>query len=379
MTRVLTLLAALLAGGCAAPRGASGRGAAAPGPSLREAYAGAFLIGAAINEDQIRGADPRGNAVVEAQFNTITPENAMKWGPLHPAEGVYDFSLADAYVAYGEAHGLFVVGHALVWHEQTGDWVFEHLDGTPLARDELLARMKDHIDTVVGRYRGRVGGWDVVNEALADDGSLRDTPWRGIIGDDYIEQAFRFAHAADPTAELYYNDYAIENPGKRAGAVRLVQGLRDAGAFVTGTGIQAHMTLRWPTPGALDSAIVDLARLGSVMITELDVTVLPGSQDDQSADIRRHEDDTPEMNPFPNGLPADMQQRLADRYAEVFSVLSRRRESVARVTFWGVTDGDSWLNGWPIAGRTNYPLLFDRAGRPKPAFGAAIRAAAAPR
>lgn len=368
MTRLALALLLVVAGGCASAPKPADR------PALRDAYADAFLIGVALNEAQLRGADPRGSPIVEAQFNAITPENVMKWEAIHPARGVYDFELPDAFVAYGEAHDLFIVGHTLVWHEQTGGWAFEHPDGTPLSRDELLAVMEDHVSTVVGRYRGRVDGWDVVNEALADDGSLRDTPWRRIIGDDYVEHAFRFAHAADPDAELYYNDYGLEKPEKRAGAVRLMQRLVDAGVPVAGVGVQTHMWMDWPTVPEMEAQILDLAPFGDVMITELDIGVLKdfAGPDDASADISARPEAVPGADPFTDGLPDRVQQELADRYAETFALFYRHRDKISRVTFWGVTDGDSWRNGWPFPGRTNYPLLFDRAGQPKPAFDAVI-------
>ena len=373
MTRpALVVSAALLGGvalaGCASTPDAQGA------PMLREAYADAFLVGVALNERQVAEL---GAAPLVAQFNAATPENVMKWERIHPAPGVYDWGGADAFVDFAEAHGLSVTGHTLVWHSQTPDWVFEDEGGAPLSREALLARMERHISAVVGRYRGRVAGWDVVNEALdgSGDGSLRDSPWRRIIGDDYVAHAFRFAHAADPDAALYYNDYALVNPEKRAGAVRLVRGLLDAGVPVTGIGIQGHWSMDWPVPARLDSTIRELAVLGDVVVSELDIDVLPDPGNAQSADVSRSEEGTSALDPYPDGLPADAQQRLADRYAEVFRVLHRHRNAISRVTFWGLTDGDSWRNDWPVRGRTNHPLLFDRAGRPKPAFDAVMQVA----
>ena len=370
MTRPALALSAVLLGGvalggCASTPDAQGA------PTLREAYADAFLVGVALNARQV--TEPGATPLVP-QFNAATPENVMKWEVIHPAPGVYDWGGADAFVDYAEAHGLSVTGHTLVWHSQTPAWVFEDEGGAALSREALLARMEEHISAVVGRYRGRVDGWDVVNEALdgSGDGSLRDSPWRRIIGDDYVAHAFRFAHAADPDARLYYNDYALVNPEKRAGAIRLVRGLLDAGVPITGIGIQGHMTMDWPAPARLDSTIRELAVLGDVVVSELDIDVLPDPGNAQSADVSRSEDGTPALDPYRDGLPADAQQRLADRYAEVFRVLHRHRGAISRVTFWGLTDGDSWRNDWPVRGRTNHPLLFDRAGRPKPAFEAVI-------
>ena len=191
-------------------------------PTLKTAFKDHFLIGAALNPAQFCESNKVEAAIVKAQFNSITPENVLKWEKIHPRPGEYDFTLADQFVAFGQTNGIFIIGHTLVWHEQTPEWVFED-KGKPASREVLLQRMRDHIFTVVGRYKGRVKGWDVVNEALESDGSLRNSPWRKLIGDDFIEHAFQFAHEADPQAELYYNDYSLESEPKRNGAVALVK------------------------------------------------------------------------------------------------------------------------------------------------------------
>ena len=375
----LLLLAALVGGCASSPEvgGAPDDGTATDTdlPTLKEAFADAFLLGVALNERQFRGEDDRARPIVESQFNTATPENQMKWMYIHPEPGVYDFDAADAYVDYAEANDMFVVGHTLVWHSQTPCWVFEGDNGEPLGREALLDRMEDHIKTIVGRYRGRVDGWDVVNEALNEDGTLRDSPWHRIIGDDYLEHAFRFAHEADPDAELYYNDYSLENAPKRNGAVRLVRGLQEAGVRVTGIGTQMHANLEWPSTAQIDSTIRAFAELGDVMITELEVDVLPSRDGGQSADVNIRQEGSDALNPYPEVLPEAVQQQLADRYAELFDTFLRHRDAISRVTFWGVTDGDSWKNNFPVPGRTNYPLLFDRAGQPKPAYAAVVRTA----
>lgn len=332
--------------------------------TLRAAFDGAFLVGAALNSAQFTGRDTLGAGLVTAQFNTITPENALKWGSLHRQPGGYDFSRADQYVAFGERNDMFIVGHTLVWHKQTPQWVFQDWSGNPVSRDTLLARLRDHIQTVVGRYRGRIKGWDVVNEALNEDGTLRQTPWLAGLGEAYIALAFRFAHEADPDAELYYNDYSLENAPKRRGALDLIRRLKDEGIPIAGVGLQGHDHLDWPTPAQEDSTIAAFAALGvHVMITELDIDVLP-----------------PNLNPFPDSLPDSLQHAFARQYAALFAVFMRHADAITRVTFWGVSDGDSWLNNWPVPGRTNYPLLFDRQHRKKPAFdaviGVAVQAAA---
>lgn len=356
---------ALALGACSAPESP-----VAP-DGLKEAFAGRFLVGAAINDFQAAGRDSMSVAIVTAEFNTITPENVLKWEVVHPKPDSFAFDAADRFVAFGEAHGMFIVGHTLVWHSQTPRWVFEHPDGTPLTRDELLARMENHISTVVGRYKGRIGGWDVVNEALNEDGTLRDTPYRRIIGDDYLVKAFEFARAADPDAQLYYNDYSLANPAKRRGAIALVQGLQAAGVRVDGIGEQGHYNLDWPSVAQFDSTVVELASLGMpVHVTELDITVLPNPNRTQGADIAETAEARAALDPYAAGLPDSVQSLLAARYEGLFRVLAARADLVERVTFWGVHDGASWLNGWPVRGRTNYPLLFDRTGLRKPAYDA---------
>ena len=345
-------------------------------PALKDAFKDKFLIGAALNESQFTGQNAAQAALVKKQFNSITPENILKWEKVHPEPDRYDFGPSDAYVAFGETNQMFIIGHNLIWHAQTPDWVFADVNGNPVTRFVLLQRMHDHIFAVVGRYKDRIQGWDVVNEALADDGTLRDSPWRKIIGDDYLVKAFEFAHAADPKAELYYNDYCLENEPKRAGAIALVKKLQAAGVHLTGVGVQSHVNLDWPSLPQEKATITAFGDLGlKVMITELDVDVLPQADINQGADVSRHVASQAALNPFVDGLPDAQQQALAQRYADLFAVFLKHSDVVKRVTFWGVTDGDSWLNGWPVAGRTSYPLLFDRAGKPKPAFDKVLETA----
>jgi endo-1,4-beta-xylanase len=348
----------------------------APATTLKDAFRGAFRVGAALNANQFSERDARGAALVKAQFNTITPENVLKWESVHPQPGKYDFSGPDLYVAFGEKNGMFVIGHTLVWHNQTPRWVFQDATGKPVTRDTLLARMRDHIHTVVGRYKGRIKGWDVVNEALDEDGSLRRSPWLTIIGEDYIAKAFQFAHEADPSAELYYNDYSVENAAKRNGAVQLIAKLKAQGIPVAAIGLQGHDKMDWPTPAQQDSTIVALAKLGvKVNITELDVDVLPPAIQNRTADVNVRAELDPRTNPYAAGLPEAVELALAARYAALFQVFVKHQDVIDRVTFWGVGDGDSWLNNWPVRGRVSYPLLFDRQDNPKPAFDAVVRTA----
>ena len=347
--------------------------------TLKEAFINDFLIGAALNETQFSGGKAAEAALVRTQFNTISPENVLKWEPIHPKSDQYNFGPADQYVEFGQKNGLFIVGHTLVWHQQTPKWVFQDARGKPLDRDTLLARMREHIFTVVGRYQGKIGGWDVVNEALNDDGTLRESPWEKIIGEDYLLKAYQFAHEADPQAQLYYNDFSLENAPKREGAIALVKKLQAAGIPIAGVGLQGHYNMDWPTPAQLDETIAAFSPLGvKVMITELDLNMLPAATQSQAAEVSMNFALRAELNPYTNGLPAVVQQQLAQRYADLFAVLVKHHDVVSRVTFWGVTDGDSWLNNWPVKGRTAYPLLFDRNRQPKPAFNAVIQTSRLP-
>ncbi len=347
-------------------------------PTLKETFKNSFLIGASLNRRHIFEEDARITALIVSQFNTITPENVLKWALVHPSPDKYDFEAPDAFVAFGEKHGMFIVGHTLVWHNQTPAWVFQDEKGNPTDRDTLLKRLREHIMTVVGRYKGRIKGWDVINEALNQDGTLRQSPWMKIIGADYLIEAFEFAHEADPNAQLYYNDYDLELPAKRKGAVELIKKLKANGVPITAIGLQNHNLMYWPSIADEDATISAFEGLGiRVNITELDVDVLPRTTKpgaDYAVDVVA----TPQLNPYTNGLPDSAQQALAKRYTDLFRIYLEHRDAIDRVTFWCVTDGDSWLNNWPIKGRTSHPLLFDRGGKPKPAFDAVINTATTP-
>jgi len=363
MTRSSTLLAV-----AAALWAAVGAAAAEP-PALKSLAPPGLRIGAALNQAQSDGRDPAALAIALRHFDSISPENLLKWEAVHPEPDRYDFGPADRYVELGRSHGMFVVGHVLVWHQQTPAWVFAGEGGKKLDRETLLARLRTHIATVVGRYRGRIGGWDVVNEALEEDGTLRRTPWLEAIGDDYIAKAFELAHEADPAAELYYNDYNLWKPAKRDAAIRLVRALKAKGLRVDGLGEQGHWGLDDPPLAAIDEALGAMRAAGTrPMVTELDMDVLPRDPDMWGADLAKKARIRAATNVYPDGLPAAVQQRLARRYADVFVLFLRH--GVGRVTFWGVTDATTWLDNFPIPGRVNYPLLWDRAGREKPAFEA---------
>jgi len=345
--------------------------------TLQEAYSEAFLMGTAVNESIISGQDSLAQNVVLNQFNTITPENVMKAAPINPEPGIWNFGPADAVVDFGEEHDLFIVGHTLVWHNQTPDWFFEDEDGNPNTPEEQIERMRSHIETVAGRYAGRVQAWDVVNEVIDNDGSYRPTTWVNGVGDGdlMVQKAFEFAHQYAPDAELYYNDFNAWRPEKRDGIVRMVRMLHEKGIQIDGIGMQGHWGLNYPKNEYIEAAIDSFATLGvKVMITELEVDVLPLTKEGQiigtgmmhpQFELEEFEE---HLDPYKEGLPADIQQQLVDRYAEIFQIFYTKRDKLDRVTFWGVHDGMSWKNGYPIPNRTNYPLPFNRQLEPKPAF-----------
>ncbi len=347
-------------------------------PALKDVFKEDFLVGAALSVGQVTGQEPSAMALVEKHFNSITPENILKWEEVHPQPGRYNFEAPDRYVAFGEKHRMHIIGHTLVWFHQTPDWVFQDESGRPLGREALLQRMKEHIFTVVGRYRGRIHGWDVVNEAITADGLFRKCKWKEIIGEDYVLKAFEFARQADPQAELYYNEYDYEYGPKLEATIRLVKSLQARGVRVDGVGIQGHWFLDFPKIEIVEGYIQALAELKvKLMITELDVGVVPFCHFDMpKADISSFDAETQKKyNPYPNSLPEAVQLDQARRYADLFRLFRKHRDKFSRVTFWGVHDGQSWRSYWPLKGRMDYPMLFDRQYRPKPAFDAVIKVA----
>ena len=343
-------------------------------PTLKETFKNYFYIGTAVNYFQIMGRDPKTIDIVKKQFNSITPENLLKWERVHPKPDKYNFEPADSFVAFGERNKMFIVGHCLIWHSQTPKWVFEDESGNTVTREVLLQRMKDHIFTVVGRYKGRINGWDVVNEAIDDDGELRKSKWYDIIGEDFIQKAFEYAHEADPSAELYYNDFNEWHPVKVKSIVKMVNNLKSKGVKIDGIGMQGHWGSDYPSKEELETCLKEYSDTGlKIMITELDMDILPNPFNYTGADISKRFELNEETNPYKEGLPDSMQTFLAERYAEIFRSFIKFKDSISRVTFWGVSDLYSWKNNFPIRGRTNYPLLFDRNFNPKPAFDAVIK------
>jgi len=345
-------------------------------PALKDIFKDDFYIGAALSLEQIEGRDADGIALVEKHFNSIVAENILKWEEIHPELDRYNFEPADKYAAFGEKNNMFVVGHTLVWFYQTPDWVFEDESGNPLDREALLKRMKEHIFSVMGRYKGKVHGWDVVNEAIVEDGSFRKCKWYEIIGEDYVQKAFEYAREADPDAELYYNDYDYCKKPKCEGIIKLIRDLQSRGIHVDGVGIQGHWFLEHPDINEIEDYVLALGKLGvKIMVTELDVGVLPFYPCDTPVrDLSSFDPETQKKyNPYTEGIPDSVLKEQADRYAELFSLFRKHRDKFDRITFWAVHDKQSWRSYLPIRGRTEYPMLFDLKCKPKPAFDAVVK------
>jgi endo-1,4-beta-xylanase len=341
--------------------------------SLKDALKGKFYIGTALSVGQIIGNDTLSARVAKENFSAIVPENCMKSMFLQPEEGTFFFDEADKYVAWGEANGMWITGHCLVWHSQAPAWLFVDDKGNNVSPEVLTERLKNHITTVVSRYKGRIKGWDVVNEAIEDDGSWRKSKLYEILGEEFIPLAFQLAHDADPDVELYYNDYSMALPAKCATAVGLVKKLQERGLRIDAVGMQGHIGMDYPTLEAFETSLLSLASTGvKVMVTELDLTVLPSPRPNMGAAVESSFDYQKELNPYTDGLPDSVSLVWNKRMGDFFDLFLRHSDKVSRVTLWGVCDKDSWRNGWPIPGRTDYALLFDRQGEPKPVVQAII-------
>lgn len=345
---------------------------------LKDYFENKYYIGVAIPQWFLE--DGKEKELIEKHFNSITSENDMKWQSIHPEEDKYNFNVADRFVSFGNENDMFVVGHTLVWHSQLAPWVLKPVQTGDPAKDTLMVdsstlkiRIKDHIETIVGRYKGKVHGWDVVNEALNDDGTFRESGFYKILGKGFISYSFKIANQVDPEAELYYNDYNLVMPDKRAGAVGIVKMLKEEGVQIDGVGIQAHWALDHPSLEEIEKSILAYSDLGvQVMFTELDVSVLPSPWRMPSADISVRFQNNEAMNPYTDGMPDSIQTALAQRYEDIFELFNKHKDKISRVTFWGLHDGVSWKNGFPIRGRTDYPLLFDRNLKPKKAYHSVI-------
>ncbi|MDB4134253.1 endo-1,4-beta-xylanase [Flavobacteriaceae bacterium] len=339
--------------------------------SLKKYYSSFFNIGAAINEDIILGLDNDSKQIVETQFNSITPENSLKWMFVQPYPNSFNFTVADKYVNIGLKNKMHIVGHALVWHSQLADFM-----QNVKSKAEMNKHFENHINTVVSRYKGKIDAWDVVNEAFNEDGSLRESVFYKFLGKNYIEKAFKLANEIDPNADLIYNDYNLYKKEKRDGVIQMVKQMQSKGIKIDGIGVQAHWSLNQPSLNEIEQIIFDISELGvDVMFTELDISVLPSPWEQVGAEVSqnfsRFEGDA-KMNPYPDKLPKSIQNKLAKRYNDIFQLFIKHSDKISRVTFWGVMDKHSWLNDFPIKGRTNYPLLFDRNYQAKEAHKSLI-------
>lgn len=333
-------------------------------PSLREIFKGDFLIGTALDSVQNLVRDNKEAQLIPYQFNALTPENAMKSERIHPQWDRYHFEQADMIVDYAQKNGIKLNGHTLIWHSQLPSFMHEIKSA-----DSVRMFFNEHIRTLVTRYNGKIYSWDVVNEALNEDGTLRKSVFLDKLGDNYIVEAFRLAERYGPDTKLYYNDYNIEQPKKRAGAIRLIKQIQQAGVRIDGVGIQGHWNIRSVPFDEIEKSIQEYAALGiEVMFTELDLGVLPNPWDSDGAEISNTSEYSEKMDPYKNRLPDSVAQIQAQQYEKLFNLFLKYNNNISRITFWGVNDRQSWLNGWPIPGRTNYPLLFNRQNDPKPAF-----------
>ncbi len=324
---------------------------------LKDYYSDYFPIGVAVGPGTVQGESAE---LLKKEFNSITPENVMKMGPIHPEKDQFNWEQADAIANFVRENDLMMRGHALVWHQQTGDWIFEAEDGGKVSKEELLSRMKTHIDSVVSRYKGTIYAWDVVNEAIADDSTqfLRKSEWYDIAGEDFIIKAFEYARAADPDAKFYYNDYNAIIPEKRDRIYKLLKMLVDRDVPIDGVGIQGHWSIYGPSEEELRKALDMYSSLGlEVQITELDVSIYPWEKEQRE----RRPDESDEFTP-------ELEQKQLEAYDMFFRVFRDYKDVLSSVTFWNLSDQYSWLDYYPVEGRKNYPLLFDEDMQRKKAY-----------
>ncbi|MDR3118927.1 MAG: endo-1,4-beta-xylanase [Mediterranea sp.] len=344
--------------------------------TLKDALKDKFHIGAALNEALITERDTAGVRVLEQQFSAIVAENCMKSMHIHPEENRYDFTLPDRFVALGERNKMWITGHTLIWHSQLSPWFCVDEEGNNVSPEVLKQRMKEHIATIVGRYKSRIKGWDVVNEAILDNGEWRPSKFYEILGEEFLQLAFQYAHEADPEAELYYNDYNEWLPGKRDAIVKLIKTLKDKGIRIDGIGMQGHVDMEYPAIEVYEQSILAFAEAGAkVMVTELDLSILSMPNRNVGADISASIEYKQEINPYTNGVPDDKMQEWTKRIGDFFTLFLKHQDKITRVTTWGIADRDSWKNDFPVHGRTDYPLLFDRAYQPKAAVDLIIQTA----
>jgi len=330
---------------------------------MKDYYKEFFPIGASVMPSNLKGDE---GALILQQFNSLTPENSMKMAPIHPAEDRYNWTDADSIAAFAQRNKIKLRGHTLCWHNQVPSWFFKDSTGNTVTKEVILQRLKDHITTVVSRYKGKVYAWDVVNEAISDKPGeyLRPSPWYQVCGEEYIAKAFEYAHAADPNAILFYNDYNEINPAKREKIYRLVKGMKDAGVPIGGVGLQGHWAINEPLRDQLDSTLKKFSDLGlKIQITELDISVYP------------KEHSARERNPADadTAFSAEKENKQIEEYKMCFELFRKYRNVISGVTFWNVSDRHSWLDNFPVRGRKDYPLLFDRDLKPKKVFWEVVK------
>jgi len=325
-------------------------------PALKEKYKPYFPVGATITTRTLRHPHQK---LLLKHFNSVTAEYQMKLRSIHPfsqhpSDDIFFFESADRIVEFALKNDFVVRGHTLIWHKSTPGWFFRKPNGSLLSRDELLSRMRTYIQTIVTHFKGKIHSWDVVNEAVADDtNTYRNNLWYKIIGADYIEKAFVWAHEADPDALLYYNDYFAVFPPKREKIYRIIKDLLSKGVPVHGIGIQAHWDLDWPKIIDIKSTIEKFTSLGvAVQFTELDVSVY------SFKDFKKKYHD----------LPEELENQQAARYRSIFELFRQHRDLIEGVTLWGIADDHTWLDNFPVKSRKNWPLLFDMQHRPKKSF-----------
>ena len=335
--------------------------------TLKDAFKDKFYIGTALNLNQIFGRDTQAVGVVKKHFNSIVAENCMKSMYLQPKEGEFFFDEADKFVDFGEENDMFIIGHCLIWHSQAPAWFFTDEQGKDVSREVMIERMRNHITTIVTRYKGRINGWDVVNEAILDDGSWRDSKFYQIIGEDFLPLAFEFAHAADPDAELYYNDYNEWHEGKRRTIVKMIKSFQEKGIRIDAIGMQGHLGMEYPGIEEYQASINDYTSTGvKVMITEFDMSALPSPRQNVGANVADVDAYRREVDPYTAELPGSVATAWTQRMNDYFTLFLNNHDKISRVTMWGVSDATSWKNNFPMKGRTDYPLLFDRNHKAKP-------------
>ena len=324
---------------------------------LKDYYKDYFTMGVAVSPQSIK--NEKEVQLILKQFSSITPENSMKMGPIHPHENEYNWKDADAIVDFAQQHNLKVRGHNLCWHEQTPDWFFKDSAGKLVTKEVLLNRLKEHITTVVKRYKGKIYAWDVVNEAIDDNPNnfLRNSLFYQICGEDFIAKAFEYAHAADPDAILFYNDYNTERKEKTDRIYTLLKTLQKKGVPIDAVGLQGHWSIYEPTQTELEYTIQKFASLNlKIQVTEMDVSVFKWEKEQRSK-LSNEEVFTPER-----------EQQQAEKYNMLFKVFRKYKQNITGITFWNISDRSTWLDNYPVRGRKNYPLLFDVQLQPKKAF-----------